>query len=114
MKESKIWNPARVDEKIAENKDWVKCYTVAIPNLPPLPNRHVRRFLKYVSKLEGIVGFRPEYPHGTLILFKTENDAKRAKNSIVNYPNYNCGIGNNIGEVYIPKEYMQEAEKGDN
>ena len=99
----KYWRPAQFGEK-KENE--VTCYTVAIPNLPMIPNRKVKKFIKWIGELDGFVGIRPEYPRGTLLLFKTENDAKRARNQIRAYPNYEGTVGNNICEVYIPKEYV--------
>ena len=104
MKENKYWNLPRYGEK-QENE--VSCWTVAIPNLPMFPNKKVRKFIEWVHELDGFVGLRPEYPRGTLLLFKTENEAKRARNQIRIYPGYNSGVGDNICEVYIPKEYVK-------
>lgn len=104
MKENKHWNPATFGER---KEDEVECYTVAIPNLPMIPNRRVKKFVQWISKLEGFVGFRPEYPKGTLLIFKTENDAKRARNQIREYPNYEGGVGENICKVYVPGEYVK-------
>ena len=101
---------AQFDEEMIirreKQENEVECYTVAIPNLPMISNRRVRDFIKWISELEGFVGLRPEYPHGTLLIFKTENDAKRAKNLIPTYPNYKSGVGKNICKVYVPKEYV--------
>lgn len=104
MKENKYWNPPRFGEK-QENE--VSCYTVAIPNLPLFPDKNVKKFVKWINGLDGFVGFRPEYPRGTLLIFKTENDAKRARNQIRVYPGYQSVVGDNICEVYIPKEYVK-------
>lgn len=101
---NKYWNPARFGAK-QENE--VVCYTVAIPNLPIFPDRKVKKFLDYIQKMEGFVGIRPEYPHGTLLIFKTENNAKIARNKIRNYEGYNGDIGHNICEVYIDKNYVK-------
>ena len=103
MKKKPTWEPPQFGEK-QENE--VTCYTVAIPNLPLIPNKKVKDFVKWISELEGFVGLRPEYPRGTILIFRTENDAKRARNQIKAYPGYKCGVGNNICEVYIPKEYV--------
>ena len=56
-----------------------KAYSVAVGNINPL-KKASRDAVKYISKLKGFVGFFPHYPKGTLCLFRTENDAKRAKN----------------------------------
>lgn len=84
----------------------VSCWTVAIPNLPMIPNRKIRKFVKWINKLDGFVGMSPHYPFGILLLFRSENDAKRARNQIRAYPGYECPIGENICEVYVPKEYV--------
>lgn len=84
------------------------CYTVAIPNLPIIPSKGVKKFVKYISGLKGFVGLRPEYPHGTLLIFMTENDAKSARNLIRNYEGYDGNVGTNICEVYVPNEFLKE------
>ena len=50
---------------------------------------------------------RPEYPHGTLLLFETENDAKGARNLI----REKTPVGNNICECYIDKMYVEQARE---
>lgn len=107
MKENKYWNPMMFGEK---RDDEVVCYTVAIPNLPLRPNRRVKKFVKWISTLEGFVGFRPEYPRGTLLIFRTENDAKGARNLIRNYEGYSGDVGTNICEVYVPNEYVEDGD----
>lgn len=102
-----MWEKAIIDENIANNPDFVKAYTVAIPNLPLIPNKEVKKFIKWINKLDGLCGIRPEYPYGTLIIFKTENDAKIARNKIKSYPGYDGQVGKNISEIYIPKEYVR-------
>lgn len=98
------WQPMKFGTK-TDNE--VVCYTVAIPNLSAFPDKKVRKFIKWIHNLDGFVGLRPEYPHGTLLIFKTENDAKRARNQINNYPEYEMGTGKNICEVYIDKNYIK-------
>lgn len=61
----------------------VKAYTVAIPNLPVFPNKRVKMFLKDIRNMEGFIGMHPCYPNGTLLVWKTEADAKRARNRIL-------------------------------
>ena len=107
MKKKKIkkpvWEPARVR---CPGDDDVKCWTFAIPNLPLVPNKKVMDFVKYIASLDGYVCLRPEYPNGTLLIFRTENDAKGARNLIRNYPGYGGFVGEHIVEVYVPKEYV--------
>ena len=87
--------------------DEVVCYAFAIANLPIIPDRKVKNFLKYISGLEGYQGLYPHYPDGTLLIFNTENNAKAARNLVRNYRGYTGGVGDNIGEVYINKKYLR-------
>ena len=108
MKKKRVkWEPPIFDKDIDKNPDWKKCYTVAIPNLPLRPNKKVVKFMDDISKMDGFIGLRPEYPYGTLLMFDTENHAKIARNRINNYPQYQGGTGKNIGECHIPKEYYE-------
>ena len=104
MKENKYWNPARIGEKLPNE---VTVYTVAIGNLPIIPNKAIKEFINWISELDGFIGIRPEYPHGTLLLFETENDAKGARNLI----REKTPVGNNIGECYIDKMYVEQAKE---
>ena len=88
----------------------VKCYTVAIPNLPLFPNKKIKKFIKDISEYEGCIGMVPCRPHGNLILFRTLNNAKSARNRIRTYPNIRCDVGSTIGEVFVDKKYLEEDE----
>lgn len=88
----------------------MRAYTVAIPNLPIFPNKRVKKFVKYIGTLEGFIGIHPAYPHGTLLLFKTENNAKMARNLIKSYKGYESDVGVNICEVKIDDMYWSEEE----
>lgn len=98
------WRPPRIGEK-RENE--VSVYTVAIGNFKPFAigkqKRVQEQVIDFLKSLEGFIGVYPYYPKGTLCLFKTENDAKRAKNSI---RAKGIQTGNNIGEVYVDKKYL--------
>ena len=74
----------------------MKGYTVAIANLPFIPNKKIKEFMDYISKLDGFIGVHPHYPNGTLLIFKSENHAKRARNLI---EKYGVKTGRNICEV---------------
>ena len=111
MKKKFRWEPSVVDENIANNPAFVKCYTVAIPNLPIHPNKRVVKFIEDIQKMDGFVGIRPEYPYGTLVVFDTLNHAKVGRNRINNYPEYYGGTGRNIAEIYIPKEFIEGLNK---
>ena len=80
-------------------------FTVAIANLPIIPTRDSRKAIQIIKKLDGFYGIHPAFPHGTLLLFKTENDAKRAKNIL---ESEGIKTGDNICKVFIPKEYTRE------
>lgn len=101
------WEPPKIGEK-KENE--VTCYTVAIGNLPMLfHSRKVKKrameAVKFISEIEGFVGLYPFYPRGTLCLFKTENDAKRARNIM---RTKGIETGTNIGKVYVDKKYIKD------
>ena len=59
--------------------------------------------LKIIQEQEGFIAFLPIYPRGTLCLFKTENDAKGARN-MMRFHGIQCG--DNICEVYVDKRYV--------
>ena len=88
-------------------------YTVAIGNLP-LPwqglraMRTAKKVLKWAAEQDGYVGIFPHYPEGTLLLYKTKNDAIRAKN-VLDYKGVKTG--DNIGECYVPEEYVEGAKE---
>lgn len=90
------------DERIA--------YTVAVPNLAgtipgtfkPRMIKDTKKLLNYVKNLDGFLGVHPVPPRGTLLIFDTENDAKRARNLIAN--DLKVQTGNNICEIFIPKD----------
>lgn len=91
----------------------VKAYTVAVPNLAgtlpgtmkPKMLRDSKKLLNYASKLEGFLGIHPTPPHGTLLIYKTENDAKRARNLLAN--DLKVQTGHNICEIWIPEQYAK-------
>lgn len=98
------WQPPQFGPK---KEDEVTCYAFAIPNLPIPPNRAVKKFLKWVDKLDGFQGLYPAYPDGTLLIFDTENNAKGGRNLVRNYPGRQFPVGDNIGEVFINKKYLR-------
>jgi hypothetical protein len=101
----KYWNPPQFGEK----KDYeVSVYTVAVGNLTlnPFRMKKQKEALAYIQSLDGFVGLYPHYPDGTLCLFKTENEAKGARN-LMKAKGIMCG--KNIGEVYIDKKYVKES-----
>ena len=94
--------------------DEESCWTVAIVNLPmPWSRRKVKKeaeaVLKYIKELDGFLGVTPIIPNGTLLIFRTENDAKRAKNRL---DSMGVITGSHICEVFVKKEYLKQAEEG--
>lgn len=85
----------------------VKAYTVAVGNLPMIMTKKSKKAVEIIKNLDGLYGVHPEYPRGTLLLFKTENHAKRAKNEL---ESYGIKTGNNICECYIPEQYAREVK----
>jgi len=88
----------------------VKCYTVAIGNVPmlwhsPKIKRSAKEALNFIQKLEGFVGIHPMPPKGTVCIFRTVNQAKIAKNKMDA-----AGIqtGTHICEVFVEKKYIKE------
>lgn len=75
----------------------MKAWSVAVGNINPL-QKSSRNAVKYISKLKGFVGISPHYPHGTLCFFKTENDAKIARNMM---DAKGIQTGNNICEMDV-------------
>lgn len=72
------WKPPQYGEP-TENQ--VKVWTVAIGNLPVFfVPRKVKEAVAFIKEQDGFIGFYPMYPKGTLCLFRTENDAKGARN----------------------------------
>lgn len=98
----------RNPETIKDNE--VAVWSVAVGNIPnnPFKMRNTKKALEYIQGLDNFVGFHPAPPHGILCLFKTENDAKGARN-LMQLKGIKCGV--NICEVYIDKVYMQESDK---
>lgn len=78
----------------------VKTYTVAVGHIDPFNEKSVRA-VEYIKKLKGLLGVHSE-ERGTLLLFKSEKEAKKARKKL-----NNKGIitGCNIYECFIDKKY---------
>lgn len=104
--------PANTQQRATFSADEITAFAVAVPNLAgtipgTLSPKHIKeskKLLNYVNKLDGFLGIHPVPPRGTLLVFQTENDAKRARNLLANDLKINQ-IGDNITKIFIPKEY---------
>lgn len=86
----------------------ISAWTVAVGNYNPLMKRS-RKAVKYISKLDGLVGIHPHYPQGMLLLFASENDAKVARNKL---NAEGVQTGNNICECFVDKMYVPKKYGG--
>lgn len=89
----------------------VKAWGFAVPNLagyvgiPTIKQmRATKKFLNYVKKLDGFLGVHPHPPKGTILIFKTKQEAIRAQNLLKFDLELNA-VGEHIVEVFIPEEY---------
>ena len=90
-------------ERQGEKQPWeTEAWTVAIANLNPLA-REKEEIMNRIKKLDGFIGIHPVPPRGTLLIFKTENDAKRGKNEIKTFLS---PVGDNICKIYIDKRFV--------
>lgn len=87
----------------------IDAWTVAVGNVPALPPfllpKKVKGALEVIGKLEGMLGVHPEPPRGTLLLFKSKNDAIRAKNVLMQK---GIQTGKNICHCYVDKKYLRK------
>lgn len=95
-------------EKQGEKQPWeTEAWTVAIANLNPLARGKEKKIqqeiMNRIKKLDGFIGIHPVPPRGTLLIFKTENDAKRGRNEIKTFL---APVGDNICKIYIDKRFV--------
>ena len=89
----------------------ISAWTVAVGMIPhPIfstrkTRKDAKAALDFIEKLEGFIGFCPVGKHGTLCIFRTENDAKIARNRM-NVEGINTGV--NICEVKIDDMYVKK------
>jgi len=103
--EDRHWNEEK-DGKLGETK----VYTVAIGRFSanPFRRKEMKKIIGIIKDLDGLVGFHPVKEMGTLLLFKTENDAKAGRN-ILRSKSIQCGV--NIGECFIDTRYLMGRGK---
>ena len=95
---------------IPKKENEVSVWSVAVGNLPlnPFKMRAAEKALLYIRDLEGFIGIHPIPPRGTLCLFRSENEAKGARNLM---RAKGIQTGNNICELYVDKLYILQAEQ---
>lgn len=85
------------------NKDQVRVWTVVTGEFRPFAigkqRRIQERVISLIRKTEGLIGVHPVPGRGTLFLYASENEAKRAKNIL---DGEGVQTGRNIGEALIP------------
>lgn len=87
----------------------VKVWAVGVGNPPRWwhsrkVKKSAEKAVQIIKGLDGLIGVHPdEKGRGTLVLFRTENDAKIGKN-VMTYEGIPTGKG--IGEVYIDSRYV--------
>lgn len=115
--EKKGWThswPENEEKPATFSADEVKAYAIAVPNLAgmlpwTMSRKHIKdsqKLLNYAKKLDGFLGIHPVPPRGTLLVFRSLNEAKRARNLLANDLKINQ-IGDHITEIFIPKQYAQ-------
>lgn len=87
----------------------VEAWTVAVGNfsMNPFRQRGYKEFFAWLKEQPGFYGVHPEPPHGTLILFATENNAKSARNLIRS--EWKIQTGRNICKCFIPAESVKDV-----
>ncbi len=82
----------------------VKCWAFGVGNVTmnPLFQKAQKKAFDLIKAQEGFLGVHPMYPHGTLLIFDTENNAKGARN-VLRSKDIKCG---GIGEVYVDDRYL--------
>ncbi len=87
-------------------------WTVAVGNAPsifsmPHIKKKAKAALLLAKEQKGFVGANPQPPRGTLLLYRTENDAKIARNVL---QAHGVVCGNNICKVYIDERYLPKED----
>lgn len=89
----------------------IKAFAFAISHPMPIDKKGekaMKATAEFASKLDGLLGVNVQVPFGTLLIFKTVNDAKRAKNRCEA-----AGIktGKDIVEIFVEKKYLKPEDR---
>lgn len=86
-------------------------YTVAIGEIDPFATgkkaRDQEDVIRFVKTLPGFVGVHPVSGRGTILLFRTEKEAKEARQKL---KDKGCPVGMNVTECFVPKKYVSELQ----
>lgn len=95
MEFKETFGPKRDDE--------ITLYTVAVGEINPFAVGELAtaqdKAVKFINTLPGFVGVHPVIGRGTLLLFKTEQQAKEARKAI---KAKGIQVGDNVTECYVP------------
>lgn len=98
------------------NDGQVELWAVVVGSFPtwfsmPWVKRRARTAAEFIVELDGFVGFCPTVPAGTACLFRTKNDAIRAKNMM---DAVGIVTGDDIGSCLVDEEDLPErGDSGD-
>lgn len=97
------------NDDLLPKSDAAEVWTFSVGNLPRRGDgikarRMAKTALTWAKEQPGFIGIHPEPPHGTCLIYRTENDAKRAKNNL-EFKGVVCG--KEIVMIYIHKRYME-------
>lgn len=88
-----------------KRKDDVSLYTVSIGEVDPFAlgekKRRQDEVLDFIKTLNGFVGVHPVFGRGTILLFRTEEQANFARDSL---KERGCPVGKYVTECYDPKD----------
>lgn len=97
------------DEKKDGKLTEVECWGFAVGNISLALNmrKSNREFMRILKGLKGLMGVHPQYPHGNVLIFETENDAKGGRN-ILRYKGVDC---TDIQKVYVDTRSFMKVNK---
>ena len=88
----------------------VKCWTVGVCEIRPFAIGKLRKAQKeamqYIVKTNGFIGVHPVPGRGTLLIYATENDAKRARNDLMAR---GCPCADNVCEIFVDEKYLPKG-----
>lgn len=99
-------------ERIGKKKDnEISLYTVAIGEIDPFATGEKAKAqedaINFIKERPGFVGVHSVVGRGTLLLFRTEELAKLARDAL---KDRGCPVGKNVTECYVPKKSVPMAQ----